>query len=333
MSRTFLGVDAGNSKTLALLGEETGRVIGWGRAGNGDVYGASTAEDAIQAVVAAVSAALAGAGVGSAEVRHAAFRLAGVDWAEDYDFWRQVVTEHWPGLSASVSNDGYALLRCGSRSGRGVAVTVGTGPAVAARGPSGAGYSASWWILERIGGQDLGAAALAAVVAAELGLGPPTSLRERLLSLYREPDVEALLHTFTRRVGGRGRQQLRLAARVVLEAGEQADAVARSLVATQARALAGHAAVAARRVGFDSTGNVPVVLGGSLLMSEHGPYAAAVTDEIRRVLPQADVARAAGPPVAGALLDALAEAGQPLSGGVRQRVLNALHPAGFLVTE
>ena len=33
MNRTYLGVDGGKSSTIALVGDEDGRVIGYGRAG------------------------------------------------------------------------------------------------------------------------------------------------------------------------------------------------------------------------------------------------------------------------------------------------------------
>ena len=53
----------------------------------------------------------------------AAFRLAGVDWPEDRQFWDEVLSREWPGPTRSILNDGYAAIRCGEPSGVGVAVT------------------------------------------------------------------------------------------------------------------------------------------------------------------------------------------------------------------
>ncbi|MEO6714578.1 MAG: hypothetical protein ABIM89_14250, partial [Mycobacteriales bacterium] len=63
MTTLYLGVDAGNTKTDALLCDEQGRVVGSGRDGMGDIYGADTPEAAVAAVRAAVLAAIEGAGV------------------------------------------------------------------------------------------------------------------------------------------------------------------------------------------------------------------------------------------------------------------------------
>ena len=84
MSRCYLGVDAGNSKTVALLADADGRVLGRGRAGVGDIYGVPAAEDAVDAVLDAAGQALAAAGVGTDAVagpEHEPF-LAWCDLAE-----------------------------------------------------------------------------------------------------------------------------------------------------------------------------------------------------------------------------------------------------------
>ena len=56
-----LGVDAGNSKTVAVVADVNGRVLGFGRAGNGDIYGAATEQAAVDAVIAAADAAMTAA--------------------------------------------------------------------------------------------------------------------------------------------------------------------------------------------------------------------------------------------------------------------------------
>ncbi len=335
MSALFLGVDAGSSKTVALVGDDTGTVRGRGRAGNGDIYGTETAEEAVLNVVTAVGAALVAAGAVVSDLRHAAFRLAGVDWPEDEDYWRRAIATQLPGLrSCSMKNDGYALLRCGDPSGVGVAITAGTGPAVAARGPGGEEVSASWWIQDLLGGRGLGFAAVAAVMDAELGLRSPTSLTSKLLGLYELPDAKALLHAFTRRDAPRPWGHKARAARAVLQASGEGDATAQEIVRSQARAFTGHARVAADRVGFDAEKDpVVVVLGGSILTSEHPALRDAMTDELLEVMPTAGVRLAYGSPLAGALLDAMAEGNLLVSSEVRDRVLQSWHPADFLLTD
>jgi len=67
--RIFLGVDAGNTKTLAVAATEDGAIIGSGRSGCGDIYGASTPEEALANIDGAVDVALESAGVGGSHLR------------------------------------------------------------------------------------------------------------------------------------------------------------------------------------------------------------------------------------------------------------------------
>ncbi len=334
MSELYLGVDAGNSKTVALLADGSGAVVGRGRAGVGDIYGSIGASGAVSSVMAAVRSAVRSAGARLEDVRHAAFRLAGVDWDEDESFWHSAVRTGLPELSSwSVKNDGYALLRCGDLSGVGLAITAGTGPAVAARGPQGVEYCASWWIQDTLGGRGLGFSAFTAVMNAELGLAPPTALTQMLLRLYALPDVEALLYAFTNREDARPSSDKWRAARSVLVASEQGDEVSKGIVRWQVRQLAGHARVAAAKAGFGPAGPVTMVLGGSVLSSEHGAFREALVEELYGTVPGAVVTSSVGSPLAGSLLDALAEAGMSVTHGLRDRVVRARHPEDFLLTD
>lgn len=333
MSAYFLGLDAGNSKTVALVADEAGRVLGRGRGGAGDIYSAPDAEGA---VTHAVHGALGEAGLDAGQVEHAAFRLAGVDWPEDEEHWDAVLAHRLGGLrSVSVKNDGYSLLRCGRPDGVGVAVNAGTGPAVAARGADGTEFCGCWWIARPLGGRSLGEFALRAVVEAELGTGRPTLLTAELLRLYGYEDVEALLHAFTRRHPVRPTPDEKVAARSVLRAAGEGDAVAWQIVDEQAGHFARLAAVAARRTG--QTGQAgeratTCVLGGSVLTSEHPAFRDALVEALESELGAVDVVTSGASPVSGALLDALAEGGAELTEELQRTVLRVPHPEEFLLT-
>lgn len=330
MTPYFLGLDAGNSKTVVLVADGRGVVRGRGRAASGDIYSAPDAEGE---VVRAVHAALADAGIDAGQVAHAALRLAGVDWPEDEEHWRAVVAERLPRLrSVSLKNDGFSLLRCGHPDGVGVAVNAGTGPAVAARGDDGTEFCACWWIAHPLGGRSLGEFAFRAVVDAELGSGPPTLLTAELLTLYGYDDVEGLLHGFTRRHPVTPVPDQRVAARSVLRAAGAGDAVASAIVAEQAVAFARIAGVAARRTGLVGDGVVACVLGGSILTSEHPSYRDALVEALWSELGPVEVVTSTASPVAGALLDALAEGCGGLDARVHRQVLQELHPVDFLLT-
>ncbi|MBZ9605525.1 hypothetical protein [Phyllobacterium chamaecytisi] len=204
-----------------------------------------------------------------------AFCLAGVDWPEDEIYWQNVLAHHLPDLGpASIRNDGFAPLRCRSpKDGLGVAIVVGTGPAVAARASGNRAWALSFWAQEPFGGAALGRAALRAVCRAELGIGPETALKEELLETYRAGSVEALLHAFTRLEGRRPARELARLAPAVLEWARVQDPVARAIIREQALGLADYAAVCAKAVGYDlECDHIPVVLAGSVVMAASSPF-------------------------------------------------------------
>ena len=88
MSSLLLGVDGGNTKTVAVVVEADGTVMGSGRGGCGDIHNASSPEPALAEIVRATTAALDSAGATAADLAAAAFSLAGADWPEDFPFLR-----------------------------------------------------------------------------------------------------------------------------------------------------------------------------------------------------------------------------------------------------
>lgn len=325
-----LGVDAGNSKTVAVVADTTGAVRGYGRAGIGDIYGTPTEEEAVAEVLAAVSTALQAACDATAwsGLAHAAFCLAGIDWDSDVIFWRRVLTEQFGGLSHSLHNDGFALLRSGSPDGIGVAVSAGTGGAVVARGPRGE-WSASFWIVDPVGGGSLGERAFAAVVRAELGIGERTKLSDLLLDRHGYSDVASMLEDATRR-GGKRLAHAALA-RDVLDAARDGDHVAGVIVTDQSRALAAYATAAAERVGLSGT-HFPVILGGSVLSSTNPALRDATTSAIATRLPGTTIRLTPTSPVVGAVGEAIAEHTGWLSADVMEQLGRYRFPDDFLTT-
>ena len=62
MAELLLGADGGNTKTIALVADRDGTILGAGRAGTSDLYNAVSVGAAIGAIGAAVAAALEAAG-------------------------------------------------------------------------------------------------------------------------------------------------------------------------------------------------------------------------------------------------------------------------------
>ena len=228
----MLGVDGGNTKTLAAVADASGRTCGEGRGGTADIYNAATPDDAIAAIEAAVSEALAVAGIAADELDAAVFSLAGADWPEDFALLEAALRERL-GLAVAplVVNDALGALRGGSPDWTGIAVVSGTYNAIGARHPDGRVFHLGFWP-DAAGGRELGREALRAVYHAALDMGPATVLTERALALYGAGDPIGLLYEFTRRGGLEEHEKDRLAP-VVLDAADEGDAVARAIVADE----------------------------------------------------------------------------------------------------
>jgi N-acetylglucosamine kinase-like BadF-type ATPase len=334
-STTFhLGVDAGNSKTAAAVAGSDGAILGVGREGQGDIYGAKSPQAAVDAVLGAIQTALSEAGIEPGRLTSAAFRLAGIDWPEDNAFWQETIDRHLPGIGGvSILNDGFAAIRCGEPSGVGVAIVSGTAAAVAARGPAGEEWSLSFWLQDNLGAGGLGHAALRAVCLADLGMAPPTALTGKLLAYFGRPDVESLLHFFTGREQPGTWLHHASAAKEVTRAAAEGDAVACQIVEAQCERLAEYAATAAVRVGFDLEGDeIPVVLAGSVLTGTGSPVAERLAEALKARFGTAGPRLAVFPPLVGSVLDALAEADVAITPAVLERLRASVPPAEFLRT-
>ncbi len=301
MSGLVLGVDGGNTKTVALVARDDGTVVGSGRGGCSDIYNAPSFEAAVAEIGKAVRAALP-AGSSPADIAAAVFSLAGADWDEDISELTAAMREIVPGADVTVVNDAIGALRAGADDGVGVSVVVGTGGCVGAVGRDGRVWHSSWWALDT-GAWAIGGDALRAVYDADLGFGPPTTLTAAALELFEAVSVEDMLHAFTRR-GGRHSWDAAQFAPSVLLAAHAGDRVAAAIVLDHGAKLGEMARVAVRKVGL--TGQFPLVLLGGVL---RGAGSELIISEVTSRVPEADPVRPTREPVAGALLAALDRAG------------------------
>lgn len=324
-----LGVDAGNTKTIALVARIGGAIVGYGRAGCGDIYGAASADTALAAIDAAVDGALALAGVDRADLAAGAFSLAGADWPEDMAFLEAAMRRRGYGRARQIVNDALGALRASSDDGTGVALVCGTGAAIGARASDGRVWHTSHW-QEPHGSEDLGRKTLRAVYRADLGIDPPTALTGRVCACYHCPTVEEVLHRFTARDRPRPTNVAHLA-RILIDEAENGDATARRIVREHGAALGDYVAAAARRVGL---AGMPYTLGlcGGVLRGPSTMLADAVIARVRELTPGARPARSPFEPVVGSLFMALELAGCPITAPVRERIAGSLPPPGIFAT-
>ena len=281
MRELLLGLDGGGSKTLALLADAEGRVLGRGTAGSSN-YQNIGAQAAQAALNQAIAAAFADAGIAEGDPAATCLGLAGVDRPEDRELFDRWARERFGGSPVMIANDAELVLAAGTPEDWGVAVISGTGSIVYGRSPHGQMTRAGGWghILGDEGsGYAIGVAALRAVMRAFDGRGATTTLTTHILAhwaLASPPDL----------VGQVYREQpstAEIAALAVLADQEAADgdAVARAILADAGHELALTVEAVVRRLGFSVGAPLPCALAGGTIVrgqSVRAAFLVAVAD-------------------------------------------------------
>jgi N-acetylglucosamine kinase-like BadF-type ATPase len=319
-----LGVDGGNTKTIALVASLDGTILGAGRGGCGDIYNAipdATHPDPISAALAhieyAVRNALRAAQVQAEDLATGVFSMAGADWPEDFALLQHAMTERSFGQKIIVQNDAMALLPTAS-TGASVSIVCGTGAGTGARGLDGRRWHSSYWQDQAQGGGQLGQKTLEAVYRADLGIGAETTLTQRVLTFFHVQTVEELLHAFTRR-------ERRLASNtshltpLLLDEADAGDMVARDIIQEHGKALGSYAQVAARRVGIEQL-PFSLILSGGVFRHPSTLLADAIIERVRETSPAVQPIRSRFEPIIGVLFSALEAAGVAINDTLLERL-------------
>jgi N-acetylglucosamine kinase-like BadF-type ATPase len=318
----FLAVDAGNTKTWAGLTTADGDLVGLARGGVGDIYAPAGPEAAKAVVLGLVGDVLDSAGLSPSDIKHAAFRLAGVDWPNDAQFWSATLEPRFSDLS--IKNDGFALIRSGRLDGQGVSVVLGTGAALAGRGPV-KEWALSWWLQHPLGAAGLVSEAVRAVYLSELGMGESTKLTAVLPPLFGASTPEEMLETTTKRGNTFNFAAMAAHAPSVLALIDD-DPVVAELVDIQAARIVDYIVSLARSCGLDDP--VTVVVGGGLVREPGAPLFAALRRTCDDRGLNVDLQHTQDPALVGALLDAIAEGGGNPTEAVRSRLSQAARAHG-----
>ncbi|MFJ5761983.1 N-acetylglucosamine kinase [Neobacillus sp. NPDC093182] len=194
----LLAVDGGGTKTLAVLVNEDGTILGEGKAGasNYQVVGAEAAKEAL---VEAILAAFHHAG-GLVDVEKAVFALAGIDTTKDEKIVEGVVQRAVHALSIKigslvVENDCLSALLGATQHKAGILLIAGTGSIVYAHdGNKQIVRSGGWG--HRVGdegsGYWIGKQAIQAVLKMQDGRGEKTLLSQLVLDKFRFSKIEDL---------------------------------------------------------------------------------------------------------------------------------------------
>ena len=130
----YLGVDAGGSKTHAVICDEQGNILGKGASGNGNHQ--IHREHAARNIEEACNRALQEAGAAKEDISYAYFGLAGADREADYEILRPMIGAlGYP--RHAIACDTIIGMRAGTSRPYGAALICGTGFNSAARNRAG----------------------------------------------------------------------------------------------------------------------------------------------------------------------------------------------------
>lgn len=318
-TRYYLGIDAGGTKTHALIADEHGRVVGGGQSGPGN-WESIGLDGAYESYQRALDDALRAAGLARADLRAAGYALAGLDWQSDHGRLEPVVARLTVPGPRILVNDTFGALRAGSTSGCGVVVIAGTGSTIAGRNQHGAifrtfGLGAIWGDFQGASGLAWGAAR--AIGHAYFGRGPATALTDAFLQVYGVADVPEMVERASR--GEADWPNGRLAPLVFAIAAE-GDAVAQQIVREAGEDLGLTTTAVARKLNLAAE-PFDLVLAGGIFRSRSTLLVDALAAPVRAYAPQARVGVLDTPPVAGSVLLAFDAASAPVSPEAHARLV------------
>ena len=298
-----IGVDAGSTKTDAVVANLEGRALGTGRSGcaNWELVGETGAAGTIHD---AIRHALDKSGADLRDVRHVHVGAAGLDWPEDDSRLRGALDPLLGSVPLTLENDSFLGARACTPTASGITVSAGSGVCASYLGSTDAKYFYGYFG-ELGGGTAIDQLALHAILRAEDGRGPKTLLTSAIPTATGHSSVRALLHALTRE----GYELTHTLIRPSLfETASRGDAVAIDVVTTFGRELGLMASNLIEKYRLQSTG-VHVVASGSLF-TRTGPLLFDVFREVvHRTDPSAKAKLNDRPPVAGAVRAALQACG------------------------
>jgi N-acetylglucosamine kinase-like BadF-type ATPase len=335
-----LGVDGGNSKTLAAVADETGAILGVGRSGNSNHQGVRL-EGAMDAIKGAVEPALESAHLQADDIEAACYTLAGADYPEDFEMLTPALHGLGYGRSVGLDNDIMAGLRAGTANPNAAVVLMGAGMNAAGRNAAGESirFPALGWISgDRMSGSTLAQEAVRAVARAGDGRGEPTLLTELVLTALGVASAEEMTRGLyfgwlnSDRVF-RGTAPTMGLAPLVFRAANAGDAVALDLVRQVVEEVCLTARALLRSLGLMDTPS-DVVLTGSVFRAEGPLLLSSIKERLSTMAPLAQVVRPEVEPVVGSVFLAMDSIGITAGDEARARAKVTYEeraPAGAVV--
>lgn len=298
--RYFLGVDIGGTKSHALIADENGTAIGFGRAGTGNWEGVGY--DGLQKVLTVIlNQAIQMAGIKRGQITGAGFGIAGYDWPSQRQPHLEVIQTLDLDCPIILVNDAALGIPAGTEEGWGVSIVSGTGC-------NGRGWNADrsrkgravgghgHWSAEAAGGYDIILRAMRAISLEWTRRGPATALSQAFLEKTGAPNLDEL-------VEGVYLDKYPFDASfvtLIFEIAHQGDLEALNIMRWAGDQLGQIACGVIRQVGLENEAFEVVQIGR--VYDGHTLISAQMDKTIQQTAPAAKLVRLTVPPVVGGVL-------------------------------
>lgn len=314
-----IGVDGGATKTLAVIGDDRGTILGSGLSGPSN-YHIVGMESAMRSVGEATRKALRSAGMSMSAATRAVFGLGGADFPIDHERLTEACGRLTDGMALRVMNDSWIGLRGGTKEGWGVVVINGTGTNCAGRNPRGQQFilrSLGYEFGARGGGSDITRDALHHAFRSDEGTGPATALEHEIPRVLGLPSMAVLADLmFARKMNS---AMMAPIVPLVFQLANQGDRVSQDILMALGDAMGQAAGGVARRLEIAGE-RFDVVLAGSVWHGENPLLRDQFTTALHRLAPKAQPQLPLFEPVVGAYLMALEDAGITITAETYERL-------------
>lgn len=298
MKRYFVGLDVGSSKTHALIVDENGQCVGFGKAWGGNHQGVGY-DGFFNVIAEALDGALKASGVDKAYIAGAGFGVAGYDFPSDREAHLKEIAKLGLACPVEIVNDGVNGLLAGATRGIGVNVTAGSSNNARGRNKHGkegriVGNGALFG--EMGGGIEIVQHGLQKVNHAWIKRIPPTALTQIYLEATGAKNEMDLME-------GLSNEQYHLfpfIAVQIIQAARNGDVAAQDIIHFAGEELGWLAVSVARQIEMEND-EVEVIQSGSIFEADE-IITVPMKDIVLKHCPKAKMIRLDGPPVVGAVL-------------------------------
>ena len=315
MERCVLGIDGGGTKTVCVLADSDGKVIGHGSGGptNPNLVSAPEIKETLQKAIQEaiqnlpelqIEAVCAGiAGVGASEQKQ--IEVSNVIWRilSTPPLCQALSKRFNPSLNIEVVSDAVIALVAGAGERHGIVAISGTGSVVYGETVTGHKIKIGGWgyLLDGGSGYEVGKMALKEILKACDVFGKRTLLAQKVLNVWNLSSVRDIVnHIYQEATKPTDIAKL---AKIVNSTASAGDEASKEILRKMANGIYFNIAAAAKQIDFGKEGATLVLSGGVLTNVEI--VREIIVEKVRAELPEITAIQLCREPVKGAVILAL----------------------------